>query len=106
MILFVVSNYLFMVVSFVRPGESAGWKTLWHTEAGGNSWLSSCLGSIRLAFFLLIAFDIFVPMVAIAVPFSFLPEVLRYFHVCFKGNSFTSVTAVKEISPPSYGSTR
>jgi len=102
MFLFVISNYLFMLVTFVRPSESAGRKSIWHNETGE---IRTVCGHRRLALLLKICFEILVTMVIVTVPFSFIPEVLAYFHVCFAGNRITYVSAPKGIAPPSYGST-
>mmetsp|Transcript_103543 Transcript_103543/g.221445 ORF Transcript_103543/g.221445 Transcript_103543/m.221445 type:complete len:663 (+) Transcript_103543:138-2126(+) len=91
--IFVVANYFYMVVSFVRPREMPGKLTIWHGEDGGTPPL--LFGSVRLTMFLLVVFDVMVPMVAISVPYAFLPEVLAYWHGCIKGNRMNYVTAAK-----------
>lgn len=102
MFLFVISNYLFLLVTFVRPSEGAGKKTIWHGETGD---IPTWCGNRRLALWLKVNFDILIPMVVIAVPFSFIPEVIAYIHVCFFGNRLKYVTAAKGVPAPTYGST-
>mmetsp|Transcript_93622 Transcript_93622/g.190577 ORF Transcript_93622/g.190577 Transcript_93622/m.190577 type:complete len:633 (+) Transcript_93622:3-1901(+) len=102
MFLFVIANYMFLLVTFVRPSETARQTTIWHGETGE---IPSWCGHKRLALALKVTFDIFVPMVAVAIPFSFIPEVIAYFHVCFVGNRIKYVTAAKGITAPNYGST-
>jgi hypothetical protein len=96
MLLFVVANYLFVVVGFVqakKDREDLGGKmTIWHDADGC---IPPTFGSVRLTIFLMVAVDIVVFMSPVAVPYTLIPELLAFNYVCWWGNRIKYITASK-----------
>merc|ERR1719198_2353468 len=98
--LLIITNYLFVISSFVKPKEdqqkSKKQMTVWHGEDGGCPELYPELGlKVRMYVFVLVAIDCAVCLVALSVPYAFIPEVIAYFNTCFCGNRIVYVTAAK-----------
>jgi len=100
--LHIVASYLFMVNAFIVPQEQARLHrkgSVWASQDGG---CPPTFGSVRLTVFLVVVLESSLFMAVLAVPFSFIPEVMSVVQTAFWGNRITYITAAKMAN---YGST-
>jgi len=103
LMLVAVANFRFLMVSFIRQGARANRKELWYRKDSNTP--ETC-GSVVLTLTWLIAIDC-VMMCPLMAVYGALAEVVAFWNVMWRGNSFTYVTASKATTlGADYGSTR
>jgi hypothetical protein len=98
--LLIVSNFLMLRVAFLQAAND---KSLWHKSDGGVVPFRFTFGSKQLSALCCILVDCSVFTAPIMGIYGFLPEIIAYWNVMARGNSFKYVTASKALGQ-SYGS--
>lgn len=88
--LIMVSNFLIIYKSFIRPSNLNRYGSIWHSDDGKVPRKNSCLRVLGL-----LMFDCLFGMTWILVPYGFLVELVAYFNVLIYGNRFSYVCAPK-----------
>lgn len=98
--LLIVSNFLMLRVAFLQAAND---KSLWHKSDGGVVPFRFTFGSKQLSALCCILVDCSIFTAPIMGIYGFLPEIIAYWNVMARGNSFKYVTASKALGQ-SYGS--
>jgi hypothetical protein len=98
--LLIVSNFLMLRVAFL---QEASQKSLWHKSDGGVVPFRCAFGSKALSALCCILVDCSIFVAPIMGIYGFLPEIIAFWNVMARGNSFKYITASKALGQ-SYGS--
>eukprot|EP00931_Biecheleriopsis_adriatica_P053108 TRINITY_DN3102_c0_g1_i2.p1 TRINITY_DN3102_c0_g1~~TRINITY_DN3102_c0_g1_i2.p1 ORF type:complete len:623 (-),score=124.37 TRINITY_DN3102_c0_g1_i2:55-1923(-) len=100
--LIITANYLMIRIAFLEPAENHKNRSLWHAADGC---VEPFHGSKRARTMGLILIDIVIFLGPIMAVYGVVAEMLAYWNVMIRGNSFTYVSASKALGSTVYGST-